>query len=398
LEDLEISGKIVMIMDRAPMNEEGTEMHFDNDKWNSMQNFQYKMRNIMMEGPKAVLLVFDPKSGFSSLEEKLPQVVKYLESSKSLKTDQEEASSMTGRPQMLIIHRSVADLLLETSGKNLAGIQREIDKTLQPNSFPLPGLTLKIEATTKETVHMVPNVFGLIKGSDPLLKEEMILYMAHFDHIGTDGQGGVYNGSDDNASGSVALIEIAEAFMKEKKQPKRSLGFLWVSGEEIGLFGSSYFANHPLVPTENIAAAINLDMVARIQSEEDRQSNRDDITIQGGDTIEVIGGLQSKILMDLNAQALEEVGLVGNYTYNDLNHPSQFFYRSDHISFAKKDIPVIFYSTGTHVDYHELSDTEDKTDYDRFIEMTRLSFILGYKTANYKETIEVDNPMSGWSR
>ncbi len=398
LEGLDLSGKIVMIMDRAPMNEDGTEAQFDNEKWNSMQNFQYKMRNIMGQGPKAVLLVFDPKCGFNSLGEKLPQVVNFLESSKSLKSDEEDSQSMQGGPQMLIIHREVADLLLETSGKNLADIQNEIDKTLTPNSFLLPDVNLKIDAVMKETEYMVPNVFGMIEGSDPVLKEEVVLYMAHFDHLGTDGQGGVFNGSDDNASGSVALIEIAEAFLKEKKQPKRSVGFLWVSGEEIGLFGSSYFADHPMVPVENIAAAINLDMVARAQSEEDRQSDRDDLTIEGGDTIEVIGGIQSKVLLDLNAQSLKEVGLIGNYTYNDLDHPSQFFYRSDHISFARKDIPVIFYSTGTHVDYHELTDTEDKTDYDRFIEMTQLGFMLGYKTANYKEAIEVDNPMSGWDR
>lgn len=343
-------------------------------------------------------MVLDPKSGFSSIGEKIPSVVKYLESSKSLKGEEEETLSMTGRPQMLIIHRSLADQLLETSGKNLANIQNEIDKSLQPKSFLLPHVQLKIEAIMNESVLKVPNVFGLIEGSDPVLKDEVVLYMAHFDHLGTDGQGGVFNGSDDNASGSVALIEIAEAFLKEKKQPKRSIGFLWVSGEEIGLFGSSYFADHPMVQIENIAAAINLDMVARTQTEEDRQSDRNDLTICGGDTVEVIGGLQSKVLMELNAQSLDEVGLIGNYTYNDLNHPSQFFYRSDHISFARKDIPVIFYSTGTHVDYHELTDTEAKTDYDRFIEMTRLSFLLGLKTANYKDAIEVDNPMSGWGK
>jgi len=128
----------------------------------------------------------------------------------------------------------------------------------------------------------------------------MIIYMAHFDHLGTDKDGGIFNGADDNASGTVTLIEIAEAFLKEKKHPKRSVGFLWVSAEEIGLFGSQYFAEHPLVPIENIAAAINLDMVARTQTEE-----------------------------DLNILALDEMNMPGNYEFNDLSHPDNFLFNRD---------------------------------------------------------------------
>jgi Zn-dependent M28 family amino/carboxypeptidase len=240
------------------------------------------------------------------------------------------------------------------------------------------------------------NVFGLIEGSDPALKDEVVIYVAHYDHMGTDGKGGVFNGADDNASGTVALIEIAEAFLKEKKSPKRSIGILWVSAEEIGLYGSQYFAEHPLVAREKIAAVINLDMVSRTKTEEDVLSTRSGLTIQAVDSVKVIGGLQSKVLMEINEKTLKDAGLTGNYQYNNLTDPSRFFFRSDHINFARKDIPVLFYSTGTHRDYHMISDVEEAIDYDKFLKMSRFCFKVGLNVAQHSGPIKVDNPMSKW--
>ncbi len=393
--NIDISDKIVMIMNRAPMNAEGTECKFGS-KYMEMQNFQYKMQNIMMQGPKAILMVFDPKSGMNSIEDLDPGISKYLSSSISLKKEETENKPDYPRPRMILVHRDLADHLLENSGTSLEKLQAEIDESLEPGSFQLEGIKVEIDLIMKNTEHDVPNVFGVIEGSDPLLKNEFVIYLAHFDHIGTDGEGGVFNGADDNASGSVALIEIADAYMKEKNLPERSVGFLWVSGEEIGLFGSGYFADHSLVPIENIAAVINLDMVGRTKTDEDRHSDRDDLTIVGGDTVGVLGGLQSKLLMDINTKTLNEMGLIPDYTYNNLDHPARFFYRSDHINFARKDIPVLFYSTGTHADYHRVTDDPGKIDYDKFLTMTKFAFKVGFNVANYKGKITVDNPMSKW--
>ncbi|RLD25374.1 MAG: hypothetical protein DRI70_07225 [Bacteroidetes bacterium] len=260
----------------------------------------------------------------------------------------------------------------------------------------MKGTSLKIELNMESHDVELSNVFGLIEGSDPLLKDEVVIFMAHFDHVGTDDQGGVYNGADDNASGTVALIEIAEAFLKEKKRPKRSIGILWVSAEEIGLFGSQYFANNPLVPIEKTAAVINLDMVGRTKSKEDSESSRPSLTIVGGDTVKVIGGKQSKVLMDINKRTLDEMGLVGNYNYNNVNHPERYFFRSDHINFARKDVPVLYYSTGTHRDYHRTTDEEKLIDYDKFLKVTRFSYKAGFNVAQFSGSIEVDNPMSEW--
>ena len=396
-ENIDIQDKVVLIMNRAPMNEEGTEAQFENGKWTGMQNFQYKMQYIYSQQPRAVMMVMDPKSGMQSIEDINPAVAKYLSKSRSLKAEDEQEDGSPGNPPgMVLIHRQVADQLLASSGKDLKDLQMEIDRNLVPQSFLLEGTSVKIELSMKTSDLEVFNVFGLIEGSDPALKDEVVIYVAHYDHVGTDGKGGVFNGADDNASGTVALIEIAEAFKMEKKSPGRSIGILWVSAEEIGLYGSQYFADHPLVAREKIAAVINLDMVARTKTEEDVLSTRSGLTIQGGDSLKVIGGLQSKVLMKINEETLAEAGLVGNYKYNNLTDPNRYFFRSDHINFARKDIPILFYSTGTHNDYHMVSDVEESLDYDKFLRMTRFCFKAGLNVAQYKGPIKVDNPMSTW--
>jgi len=398
-ENIDIQDKVVLIMNRAPQNEEGTEALFDNDKWSNMQNFQYKMRHIFSQQPRAVLMVMDPKSGMQSIEDISPAVAKYLSRSRELKKEEvgQSTAGMKGsQPGMVMIHRHVADLLLATVGKNLKDLQLEIDRSLKPQSFQLEGTSVEVELQMKRNDLEVYNVFGMIEGSDPVLKDEMVIYVAHYDHVGTDGLGGVFNGADDNASGTVALIEIAEAFKMENEMPRRSIGILWVSAEEIGLFGSQYFAEHPLVPKERIAAVINLDMVGRTKAAEDQLSERSGLTIQAVDSVKIIGGLQSEVLMKINEKTLKEAGLVGNYQYNNLTDPNRYFYRSDHINFARQDIPILFYSTGTHRDYHMVSDVEEAIDYDKFLKMTRFCFKAGFNVAQFKGPIKVDNPMSTW--
>jgi hypothetical protein len=396
LENVDIAGKIVLVMNGAPKNEDGSEYLFGENQYTGINGLQAKMAGLFKYEPKAVLLVQDPKSGFSSIDEAFPGIANYLGKSRNLKGASKDMRGTGAGAKLAFIHRSVADQLLESSGKDLAGLQLEIDRSLESRSFELDSVDFSMEMALSIKDVVVSNIFGIIEGSDPVLKEEIVIYVAHYDHVGTDGKGGVFNGADDNASGTVSLIEIAEAFMKEKKRPARSIGILWVSAEEIGLFGSKYFSEHPMVPADKIAAVINLDMVGRTRTIEDEQSERDGLTIVGGDSVKVIGGLQSKILMDINKKSLEEMGMIGNYEFNDLTMPGRYFYRSDHINFARKDIPVLFYSTGTHKDYHLLTDEEKLIDYDKFLKMARFSYKAGYNVANYKGPIEVDKPMSTW--
>jgi len=396
LEGLDITDKIVLIMNGAPKNEDGSEYLFGEEKYTGMRAMQYKMQGLFEQQPKAVMMVQDPKSGYSSIEEASPGVANFLGKSRSLEGENSSRRRMGGDASIVFVNVSVADQLLASSGNNLKDLQLEIDSRLTPNSFALDSVNLKVELKKEVKDVVISNVFGLIEGSDPKLKDEVVIYVAHYDHVGTDGKGGVFNGADDNASGTVALIEIAQAFMKEKKRPARSIGILWVSAEEIGLYGSKYFSDHPMVPEENIAAVINLDMVGRVRTPEDEMSEGSGLTIAGRDEVKVIGGLQSEVLMEISKESLDQMELIGNYEYNDLTNPERYFYRSDHINFARKDIPVLFYSTGTHADYHKVTDEEKLIDYDKFLKMTRFSYKAGYNVADYKKAITVDNPMSAW--
>jgi len=393
--EVDITGKFVMIMNRAPLDEDGKTIKFG-AKYGDMQNVMIKYPNIAMRQAKGILLVMDPKSGFNSILEAAPFIKDFLGSSKSVKGSPD--AGMFGQMPLpiIIIHRNVADQLLEGSGVSLAELQQKIDESLEPHSFPIQNKTCQVDLYRTNREFNAPNVFGVIEGSNPKLKDEYVIYMAHIDHLGTDGQGGVFNGADDNASGSVALLEMAEAFLKEKKTPARSIGFLWVSGEEIGLYGSGYYASNPVIPLNQTVAAINLDMVGRKRTDEDNADKSGQITVLAGDSIRVIGGLQSKVLMEINKTSMNEMNVSGDYHYNNREHPARYFFRSDHISFAQKDIPVLSYSTGTHVDYHKITDTVDKIDFEKFQHITRFVFKVGFNVANYKGEITVDNPFTSW--
>lgn len=396
--DIEVSDKIVLIMDRAPMDESGTKSRFDDNNWTDMQNFNYKYFYINTLKPKAILIVFDPKSGHNCLSDINPDWPKYFASSKKLKGSTDPYALLYDlAAKVFIIHRNVADQLLEGTGMDLQSLQNKIDDSLKPHSFPIPGKTMNIRLMVNKNEITVRNIFGVVEGADPVLKNEYLIYTAHYDHVGTDITGDVYNGADDNASGSSALLEMAEAFMLEKNKIKRSIGFLWVSAEELGLFGSQYYSENPIIPLDKTIAAINLDMVGRTRTPADTGSVMgDEISVLGGDSIGVIGGLQSKILMTINEQTLAQMKMVGDYRYNDPNHPEMYFYRSDQINFVRQDIPVLFYSTGTHRDYHQVSDSPDKIDYVKLKKVTDFTFMVGYNIANYKGEIVVDNPFSKW--
>ena len=396
--EVDVKDKLVLIMDRAPMNESGTESKFDDFNWNDLQNFNYKYAYISSLSPKAILLVFDPKSGYNCLSDINPAFPKYFSSSKKLKGVEDPNSFYYNlATRVFIIHRNVADRLLEGTGMDLKTLQKIIDDSLEPHSFPIPGKTINIQLKVDKKEITLRNIFGIIEGSDPILRNEYIIYSAHFDHVGTDQTGDVYNGADDDASGSTALLEMAEAFMLEKNKIKRSIGFLWVSGEEIGLFGSKYYSDNPIIPLSQTAAVINLDMVGRTRTAEDTGTVMGSkLSIVGGDSIGILGGLQSKILMDINKQTLIQMNMIGDYTYNDPNHPDMYFYRSDHINFVRHDIPALCYSTGTHKDYHQPTDSADKIDYKKLKKVTDFTFMVGYNIANYKGKIVVDNPFSKW--
>ncbi|MGB0950044.1 MAG: M20/M25/M40 family metallo-hydrolase, partial [Marinirhabdus sp.] len=226
------------------------------------------------------------------------------------------------------------------------------------------------------------NVVAFIKGSEK--PDEIIVLSAHYDHVGTR-NGKIYNGADDDGSGTVGLLEIAQAFQKAVKEgngPKRSILFLHVTAEEIGLYGSKYYTDNPLFPLENTVANLNTDMIGRIDP--DKKDSPNYVYLIGSDKL-------SQELHDVSEAANSKyVNLELDYTYNDENDPNRFYYRSDHYNFAKNNVPIIFYFNGVHEDYHKHTDTPDKIEYGLLEKRAKLMFYTAWELANRDARIRVD--------
>ncbi|AYM98958.1 M28 family metallopeptidase [Chryseobacterium sp. 3008163] len=225
------------------------------------------------------------------------------------------------------------------------------------------------------------NILAFIEGSEK--PEEIIVVSAHYDHVGTQ-NGVVYNGADDDGSGTVAVMEIAKAFQSAKKAgngPKRSILFLHVTGEEHGLFGSEYYSDNPVFPLANTVVDLNIDMIGR-----------DDPENRGKNYVYVIGSemLSSELKVINEAANKKTVNLELNYKYDDPKDPQRLYYRSDHYNFAKNNIPVAFYFDGIHEDYHKPTDDVEKIDYSMLQKRTQLVFATAWEIANREARIVVD--------
>ena len=245
----------------------------------------------------------------------------------------------------------------------------------------LQAMELKI----KENLVQTENVVAFIEGSE--FPNEYLVISSHLDHIGINSKGEINNGADDDGTGTVALLEIAEAFKKAKDQnqgPKRSIIFLHVTGEEKGLLGSKYYSENPLYPLADTMVNLNVDMIGRVNPK--RETNDPNyIYLIGADKL-------SQELHDISeATNKKYTQLSLDYTYNDEKDPNRFYYRSDHYNFAKKNIPVIFYFSGTHEDYHKPGDTPDKILYPTLEKRTRLIFYTAWELANRNERIKLND-------
>lgn len=236
------------------------------------------------------------------------------------------------------------------------------------------------------------NVVSFFEGSDPNLKDEVLVLVAHYDHLGItqpDETGDmINNGADDNGSGTVALMSIANAFHAaslEGHRPKRSVLFLHVSAEEIGLLGSRYYSDHPIVPIEQTVAAFNADMIGR----------SDPVNIEKGDTdyVYLIGGeiISSELDSLVQVANKQSVNMRLDRKYNDLEDRNQFYRRSDHWNFGRLEVPFVFFFTGVHDDYHSPSDTVHKIDFTKLSQVAQLIFNSSLEVLNYDGRPQVDN-------
>jgi hypothetical protein len=395
-EDIKADGKILLILNRAPTTEDGEKCLFDEPVWVSEMNIQTKLPTLMLSKAKAVLIVSDPKSGFHSLSESNPGLAGYIKSKISLKGEKEAVVNpfMSALPKIIFIPRSVADELLKGSGRSLEELQKSIDTHLKSNSFLLKDKQIKITEVSSDKEETLNNIAAYIEGSDPVLKNEIVLFSSHYDHIGGSGRKINY-GADDNASGCAALLSMAEAFQSLEKKPLRSILFLWVSGEEVGLFGSKSYINNPLFPIENTVVDLNMDMIGRVKEVAD---STDETPMTGPNSVFVITDSQSKDLRTIADDADKKSPLDFDYSLSGRDHPLQLFSRSDHYNFVVKDIPVLFFSTGLHTDYHTPGDVVGKIDFNKMELITKTMYEIGFNVANRKKRIVVDNPFSSWGK
>jgi len=252
------------------------------------------------------------------------------------------------------------------------GAAQGTENYFQPMELNIKGKMVKTE-----------NVAAIIEGNE--FPNEYIVISSHLDHVGIQ-NGMIHNGADDDGSGSVAMLEIAEAFQAAAaagQGPKRSIIFLHVTGEEKGLLGSSYYTKNPLYPLVDTMANLNVDMIGRLDPKRtDKDPNY--IYLIGADKI-------SQELHDISEATNKKYTQIKlDYTYNDDKDPNRFYYRSDHYNFAKNNIPVIFYFNGTHDDYHAPSDTPDKINYDMLAKRSKLIFYTAWELANRKNKIKID--------
>ena len=393
-EAIKPEGKILLVMDRAPMKEDGKTGQFDEPAWISEMNFQMKLTTLILTKAKAILIVTDPKSGFSSFEESNPGIAGYLDSKNSLAGEKEDTKNafMSALPKVLFINRNLADELLKGTGNNLESLQNDIDRSLKSKSFNIDNKKLIINASTTEKEIVLNNIAGYVEGSDPVLKNEIVVFSGHYDHIGGSGNK-INTGADDDASGCAALLEMAEAFESLKTKPKRSILFLWVSGEEIGLFGSESYTKSPLFPLDKTVADLNMDMIGRVKGIAD---STDHTPMSGPNTVFVITDNQSSELSAIAEKVDKRNKIDFDYSLSGRDHPLQLFARSDHYNFVQKDIPVLFFTTGLHTDYHTPRDVVGKLDFNKMELITRTMYEIGSEVANRKTRLVVDNPFSTW--
>ena len=298
----------------------------------------------------------------------------------------------------IVVSPEMANAIFAGESQSASGIFSASYGSNQPSPFMMntqKTITLSV-ANSTETVP-TQNVVAVWEGSDPALKSEYVALGAHYDHVGSGcppvGNDTICNGADDDGSGTTALLGMAEALSKAPTRPKRSLLFVWHTGEEKGLWGSRYFVEYPTVPLNQIVAQINIDMIGRSKKEGDTNPRNSELT--GPNAVYVIGStMMSTELGELvNTVNKSFLNLAYDTKYDDPKDPNRFFFRSDHYNYARKGIPIIFFFDGVHEDYHRPGDTADKIDYQKMEKITRTIYMTLWEIANRAERVKVDKPL-----
>ncbi|MCX2744705.1 M28 family peptidase [Mangrovivirga sp. M17] len=337
-------------------------------------------RQMIEKGAKTAIIVSSASD--EDFEKYLNQFKYYMSNGRMQLPSEEETKKFS----IIFASKSAAAELLDTKVEKMekAATMAAEGKVKKLKSIKPQDISFK--NTMDITKIKSENVLGFIEGTDK--KDEIVVITSHYDHIGKmeEGEGDlINNGADDDGSGTVAVMEIAEAFAQAKEEgngPRRSILFMNVTGEEKGLLGSDYYTQNPIYPLENTVVNLNIDMIGRVDP--DHEENKDYVYLVGSDRL-------STELHELSENVNKKyINYDLDYTYNDEDHPDRIYYRSDHWNFAKNNIPVIFYFNGVHADYHKPSDEVDKIEWEQLQERAQLVFYTAWELANKDSRPVVD--------
>ncbi|MGQ0739603.1 MAG: M28 family peptidase [Bacteroidota bacterium] len=384
---MNVKGKIVLVAEGEPRkNDTAYAVTGSSKKSNWSSNTMLKLKAAEKNGAAAILV----------LQASFP---KYNPERKNARTTLYPEFGTTGEKNSINLYTvsdTLAAAILGDATLNEIKAKMKTGQLLTTQAVNKPVALNYSEARFKT---QTSNVVAVLPGTD--LKDEYVIITAHMDHIGKRGDSVIYYGADDDGSGTCAVMEIAEAFAKAWKSgkgPRRSIIFMTVSGEEMGLWGSKFYAENPLYPLDKTTVNLNIDMIGRIGNEYLKSAT--DTTKKGNpdslNYVYVIGDDKlSSDLRPISEKANNEyTRLKLDYRYNDPKDPNRFYYRSDHYNFADKGVPIIFYFNGVHKDYHRPTDTPDKINYDVYYRRAQLVFYSAWDMANRDKMLNRDIPLN----
>ena len=362
---IDVKGKIVFILKHEPRENEDCK-EFDGKDLSDYGSVEYKIKNAQEHGAAGVILATDPLNHLTITAQ--GYIWKSLYFPNSFKKFFKICTPNNSQKEIPVV--VVNDKVVEAffgSVDALKKIQEQIDKELKPNSFLLNEISsVKLGVSVNKEIFPSSNVLGIIEGKHPELKNEYIVVGAHYDHVGVttkpENNDFIMNGADDNASGTVGVMALAKAFSQSTVKPDRGILFMLFTGEEKGLLGSEFYAEHPILPLDKTVAMINLDMIGR----------------NDGDAVYVEGVKQNPELSKIAIDLVKKAGLQQATMDRDM------YMQSDHYSFYKNGVSAIGFTSGLHPDYHQVRDNPDKINYDKLHKITQLSYYTIEKIANQK--------------
>jgi aminopeptidase YwaD len=370
--NIDVKGKIVVVLSHEPGENDNASV-FEGKKATPYSNIKYKVENAIKHGAVGLILITDPLNHLLILPRGYawPTLTSPDNENNVVFFKKEKEPAGNKRIPVFHIGKESAEFLMGPID-SLAQIQTAIDNTLAPHSFLLENTVIEMKSSVIETDLGCKNVVGIIPGNDPKLKDEILVIGAHYDHVGFEkthnpGEDYIYNGADDNASGTSGLLAVAEALAKMKEKPRRSILFIAFTGEEKGLYGSKAYVADPLFPLQKTVAMLNMDMIGR--------NNIDTLILEAASL--------SPELTQIAEKANEGIG------FKIIHGGTEHLGGSDHAPFYYKKIPFAFFFADLHPDYHTVRDNPDLINHAKIEKVARLVFKTAWDIANSDQHYKV---------